>query len=64
MAKYMLDPSSTVRKIRWLLLNDLCKPKRVLALPFRPGHYPWSSRKAGGIATPVARTACEACAVS
>ena len=56
--------SSTVRKIRSLALNDLRKSKRALALHFRPARYHWSSRKVGGMATPVARTACEACAVS
>jgi hypothetical protein len=38
--------------------------QKVLALHFRHGRYHWSSRKVGGIATPVARTVCEACALS
>ena len=59
-----LDPSSTVRKIRLLALNDLRNDKSFLALHFPPGRYHWSSRKVGGTATPVACTACEACAVS
>jgi hypothetical protein len=33
----------------------LCDHKSVLALHFPPGCYHWSSRKVGGIATPVAR---------
>jgi hypothetical protein len=45
-------------------LKDLRNAKSVLALHFPPGGYHWSSRKVGGIATPVARTACEACAES
>src|SRR3981189_350584 len=51
------DSSSTVRKIRSLALNDLRKSKRALALHFRAARYHWSSRKVGGMATPVARTA-------
>ena len=30
----LFDPSSTVRKIEWLSLNDLRKDKRALALHF------------------------------
>ena len=59
-----LNPSSTVLKIRLLALKDLRKDKSLLALHFQLGRYHWSSRKVGGIATPVARTACEASAVS
>jgi hypothetical protein len=59
----MLSPSSTVLKFRLLALKDLRNVKSVLALHFPPGCYHWSSRKVGGIATPVARTAWEACAV-
>src|SRR6516225_6436221 len=33
-AQRALDPSSTVRKIEWLSLNDLRKDKRALALHF------------------------------
>jgi hypothetical protein len=62
--KILLDPSSTVWKIRLLSLNDLRKAQRALALHFRPGSDYGISRKVGGRATPVARTACEACAVS
>jgi hypothetical protein len=58
------DPSSTVWKIRLLSLNDLRKAQRALALHFRHGSDYGISRKVGGRATPVARTACEACAVS
>jgi hypothetical protein len=58
------DPSSTVREIRFLALKYLRNVKSVLALHFRLGRYRWSSPNVCGIATPVARTACEACAVS
>ena len=58
-------PSSTVRKIELLSLKDLGKGATALALHFRAkALYHLSSRKVGGIATPVARTAWEACSVS
>jgi hypothetical protein len=44
--------------------KGLTYAKSLLALHFPSGRYHWSSRKVGGIATPVARTACEASAVS
>jgi hypothetical protein len=59
-----LGPSSTVLKIKLLTLNDLRNVKSLLALHFWPGPHYWSSRNVGGSATPVARTACEASAVS
>jgi hypothetical protein len=45
-----------------LALRNLRNAKSVLALHFGPGRslYYWSSLKVGGIATGVARTACEA----
>jgi hypothetical protein len=58
------NPSSTVLKIKLLTLNDLRNVKSLLALHFWPGPHYWSSRNVGGSATPVARTACEASAVS
>jgi len=58
------DSSSTVRKIELLSLNDLRKDERALALHFCPERYDWSSRNVGGSATPAARTASEALAVS
>ena len=58
------DPSSTVEKIEWLALKDLRKDKKALALHFWPEGYRGISRRVGGKATPVARTAWEAWAVS
>jgi hypothetical protein len=64
LCKMPFGPSSTVRKIELLSLNDLRKDERALALHFCPERYDWSSRNVGGSATPAARTAWEALAVS
>jgi len=60
-----LDPSSTVKKVKILVLNDLEKGKIALALHFRAYLLIiYSSRNVGGSATPQARIAAEACAWS
>ena len=57
------DPSSTVREIRLLALKYLRNVKSVFYI-FGLDAFHWSSHNVGGITTPVARTACEACAES
>ena len=60
-----LSPSSTVQKVKILVLNDLEKGKIALALHFRAYLLIiYSSRNVGGSATPQARIAAEACAWS
>jgi hypothetical protein len=59
------NPSSTVQKVKTLVLNDLEKAKIALALHFRAYLLIiYSSRNVGGSATPEARIAAEACAWS
>jgi hypothetical protein len=59
------DPSSTVQKVKMLVLNDLEKAKIALALHFRAYFLIiYSSRNVGGSATPEARIAAEAFAWS
>lgn len=59
------NPSSTVQKVKMLVLNDLEKAKIALALHFRAYLLIiYSSRNVGGSATPEARIAAEAFAWS
>ena len=66
-AKYLKisNRSSTVQKVKTLVLNDLEKAKIALALHFRAYLLIiYSSRNVGGSATPEARIAAEAFAWS